>query len=53
MDDLACALYVTVTYAKSVGDCGSNVGFKWSQLETFMVYIIVSSSSSSGSSNSS
>jgi len=38
---------------KAVGHLGSVVGIKWSQLETFVVFIIVSSSNSNNYSSSS
>jgi hypothetical protein len=51
---LACALYTMihgciwpVQFTKAVGDCRSGVGFKWSQLENFVIFVIVSSSSNS------
>ena len=46
---LACALYVYMACGKSVDVCGSVVGVKWPQLETFVVFIIVTSSSSNSS----
>jgi hypothetical protein len=44
LDVLARALFMYVE-CKAVGDSGSVVGFKWLQLETFVVFIHVSSSS--------
>jgi len=36
-----------MVYGKALGVSGNVVGFMWSQLETFVVFIIVSGSSSS------
>jgi hypothetical protein len=40
-------LTCSVAWTKAFEDCGSVVGVKWSQLENFVVFIIVTSSSNS------
>ena len=39
--------------AKAFGDFGSNVGVTWSQLETFVVFVTVSSNNSNNCNSSS